>query len=107
MRGSTYMHTDTASRNYCPCLRNCCTKDSAVNTQEVQQAFSCILSLLESNPRIAHEVRVPKHCCCAADDFCYRCIAVSKMKRCQVRRDWEEAAYPQVRTTEVVKDHIM
>ena len=32
-------------------------------------------------------------------------MAVSRIQRCQVPRDSEEAAYPQVRTTEVVKDH--
>ena len=32
-------------------------------------------------------------------------MAVSKIQRCQVPRDSEEAAYPWVRTTEVVKDH--
>ena len=32
-------------------------------------------------------------------------MAVGKIQRCQVPRDSEEAAYPQVRTTEVVKDH--
>ena len=105
MSGSTYVHTDTASRKYGPCLQDCCTQDSAVNKQEVQQAFSCMSSLLDSNPRTAHEVRVQKLCCCAGDDFCYRCMAVSKIQRCQVPRDSEEAAYPKVRTTEVVKDH--
>ena len=34
-------------------------------------------------------------------------MTVSKIKRCQVLRDAEEAAYPQVRTTEVVNDHTM
>ena len=105
MRGSTYVHRNTASRKYCPCLQDCCTQESAVNTHEVQQEFSCISSLLDSNLRMAHEVRVQKHCCCAGDDFCYRCTAVSKMQRCQVPEDSEEAACPQVRTTEVVKDH--
>ena len=63
--------------------------------------------LLDSNPRIAHGVRVQKHCCCAGDNFCHRCMAVSKLQRCQVTRDSEEAAYPHVRTTEVVKDQTM
>ena len=107
MRGSTYVHTDTASRKYCPYLQECCNQDSAVNTQEVQQAFSCISSLLDSNPSIAQEVRVQKHCCSADDNFCYRCMAVSRIQRCQVPRDSEEAAYAQVRTTEVVKEHTM
>ena len=105
MRGSTYVHTATASRKYCPCLPHCCTQDSAVNTQEVQQAFSCISSLLDSNPRIAPEVRVQEHCCCAGDNFYYECMAVRIIQRCQVPRDSEEAAYAQVRITEVVKDH--
>ena len=102
---STYVHTDTASRKYCPCLPDCCTQDSAVNTQEVQQAFTCNLSLLDSNLRIAHEVRVQKHGCCAGDSFCYGCMAVNKIQHCQVPRESEEAAYPQVQTTKVVKDH--
>ena len=31
MRGATYVHTDTASRTYCPYLQDCCTQDSVVN----------------------------------------------------------------------------
>ena len=105
MPGSTYVHRETASRKYCPCLHDCCTQDSAVNTQEVQRAFFCILSPFDSNPRIAHEVRVQKYCCCAREDVWYRCMAVSKIQRCQVPGDSKEAAYPQVQTTEVVKAH--
>ena len=99
MHTSTYVHTDTASRKRCPCLQYCCIQDSAVDTQEVQQAFSCISSLSDSYPRIAHDVGVQNHCCCAGYNVFSRCMALCKIQCCQVPRD--------VRTTEVVKDHAM
>ena len=105
MHGSTYVHTDRAYRKSSSRLQEYCTHDSSVKTQEVQQAFSCISSLLDANLRIAHGLRVQTRCCCAGGNVCYRRMAVSKIQCCQVARDSEEAAYQQVRTTEVVMDH--